>query len=125
MPSRIARKNARCFGGALPTLLIATPDQAEHLPILRLDAGKPTPSPGWAIRPSLTMTIVNGPGDSGYLVEGISNPGEAEERQAWLSTVDRVGGAVVVVVNTLGDARDWAALLAAEKARGGFMPAEH
>jgi hypothetical protein len=57
------------------------------------------------------------------LIEGITRPDEAEERFAWLSAVDRAGGAVVLVVDSHDPPYVWATLAGDGKARGGFVPA--
>ncbi|MEU8358085.1 hypothetical protein AB0C27_18915 [Nonomuraea sp. NPDC048882] len=122
MPLYIPRAEIGYLGGAVPVLVVVSPEPIEQLPVFRLDAGRPLPCDGWELLVGMTATVVDGPGDSGILVGGAVRPEEVEERIAWLEAVDRAGGVVVLVVDSHGPVGDWAELAADEKARGGFVP---
>ncbi|WP_405142483.1 hypothetical protein OG589_34710 [Sphaerisporangium sp. NBC_01403] len=107
----------------MPALVLVSTDPIEMLPVFQLDADRPLPCDGWQLLAGLTVSVVDGPGDSGMLVEGVIRPDEAEERTAWLDAVDHAGGAVVLVVDSQSPVDDWAALAGSGKARGGFVSA--
>jgi hypothetical protein len=60
----------------------------------------PLPCNGWQLLAGLAVSVVDGPRDSGILVEGVIRPDKTEERFAGLNAVDHVGGAVVLVVDS-------------------------
>ncbi|MFJ2034243.1 hypothetical protein [Streptosporangium sp. NPDC087985] len=123
MPSRIPREDARYLGGTVPMLVLVSAAPVEQLPVFQLDAGRPLPCGGWQFLAGLAVSVVDGPGDSGILVEGIAHPDEAEERFAWMGAVDHAGGAVVLVVDSHSPVYDWDVLASSGKAQGGFVSA--
>ncbi len=96
-----------------------------QLPSFRLlPGGRPSTCSGWELIPGVTFSMVEGPGRFRLMVEGITHRDEVDERFAWLSAVDRAGGAVVVVIHSLDTpyAYEWGALAESGRARGGYMP---
>lgn len=104
-------------------LVLVSKDYADVLPPLRLtDGDAPEPCPGWQLLSQIFVSVVDGPGDAGFLVEGVGDPAGAEQRFTWLEDVERAGGAVVAVVPDRPEGHDAEALTAAG-ARGGFVAA--
>ncbi|MFI6744287.1 hypothetical protein ACIBI9_66500 [Nonomuraea sp. NPDC050451] len=107
----------------MPTLALVSADPIEQLPVLELHAGKPSVCVGWQLLAGFTVSVMDGPGDAGIFIDGMARPDEAEARFAWLSAVDRAGGAVVLVVDSHDQAHDWVTLAGLGTTRGGFVPA--
>lgn len=122
MPSCVAREDARHVDGVIPTLLLYSAEPVVQLPRFRLVSGRPHTCAGWELTPGVTFSMVRGPGRFRLMVEGIAHRDEADERFAWLSAVDRAGGAVVAVVGSRSPRCDWAALEEGGRARGGYIP---
>jgi hypothetical protein len=72
---------------------------AANLPKLAdADLGAPPVLSGWGVFPRLTMSVVDGPGDTGFLVA--SDLDDIESADKWVTDVESRGGALVVF---LGD----------------------
>jgi hypothetical protein len=126
MPSRVSRENAIHLNGPVPALALVSAASVEQLPVFELRSGEPSVCVGWRLLTGLAVSVVDGPGDAGFLVDGLVSPDEVEERFAWLRAVDRAGGAVVVAVGSHEQAHDWGTVAGSGGARGGFVPlAEH
>ncbi|GAA4974799.1 hypothetical protein HD597_009351 [Nonomuraea thailandensis] len=121
MPSHVSRENAIHLTGPVPTLALVSAEPVEQLPELELRSGEPSVCVGWQLLTALAFSVVDGPGDAGFLVDGLVSPDEVEERFGWLRAVDRAGGAVVVVAGSREQARDWSAVAGSGGARGGFV----
>ncbi|MDQ1009762.1 hypothetical protein QFZ82_004247 [Streptomyces sp. V4I23] len=119
----LPRHNAHFVMGPTPLLLLGGAPVHEFLPPLHAPDGRVPLCDGWQLMPRLTMTVVDGPGDAGCLVQGAQAEDEAEEMSAWCSAVEQAGGAVVLSLDTLPDDLDWPALLTDGRAHGGFVPA--
>src|SRR5690606_14429699 len=122
MPFHIPRENTRYIDGTVPTLLLTSDEPVERLPVFNLDAGEPPRCDGWQFLTGMTVMVIDGPEEAGLLIEGIAHPEEAEERLAWLDSVERAGGAVVLGAAAHPPPDDWPALANSGKARGGFAP---
>ncbi|MGW3351626.1 hypothetical protein ACWDA3_50730 [Nonomuraea rubra] len=122
MPSLISRENAFHLNGSRPTLVLVSAEPVEQLPVFELGSGEPSVCPGWQLVAGLAVSVVDGPGEAGFLVDGLVSPDRVEERFTWLRAVDRAGGAVVAVVGSREQAQDWVTVAGAGGVRGGFVP---
>jgi hypothetical protein len=69
----------------------------DQLPLLRLAADQPETAPGtpgWSVMIRATMCVVDGPGDSGFLLARLG-PGGDLAPEGWDDAVDRAGGCLV------------------------------
>jgi hypothetical protein len=98
-----------------PMLVVTGVAEAAALPELAVADGRAARCDGWSLLPRMTMCVVDGPGDAGFLV------GAFEAERAWFDAVDAVGGATVVAVDA-DPAGDLPTLAARPDARGGFVP---
>ncbi|MEW9555960.1 hypothetical protein [Nonomuraea sp. NPDC050783] len=122
MPSWIPREDARCFGGALPSLVLYSAEPVVQLPRFRLvGGGRPAVCSGYAFTPGVTFCMIEGPGRFRLMVEGITHRDEADDRFVWLGLVERAGGVVLAVVDSRDPARGWAELAQDERVRGGYV----
>ncbi|MCK2214429.1 hypothetical protein MF672_011595 [Actinomadura sp. ATCC 31491] len=123
MPSWIPREDVRCFGGALPAMVLYSPEPVVQLPRFRLVGnGRPAACPGYEITPGVTFCLIEGPGRFRLMVEGIGHRDEADGRFAWLGFVARAGGAVVAVVDKRFPTCDFTIMAGEGRARGGYVP---
>lgn len=100
-------------------LVLVSADAIGWLPVFQVDEGRPSFCEGWRVLAGLTASVVDGPDDRGFFVEGVARPEEVEGRVAWLEAVERAGGAVVLVVDSHVAVDDWTG----GQARGGFVRA--
>ncbi|MCA2180074.1 hypothetical protein LDL08_28220 [Nonomuraea glycinis] len=84
----------------MPTLSLVSADPVEQLPAFELNGGAPSACDGWQLLAGFTVSVVDGPGDVGIFIDGMASPDGTAARFAWLSAVDHVGGAVVLVVDS-------------------------
>ena len=99
MPDFLPAGSAAFFvhAGGLPVAVLAVDGDAidrMDLPTVHTTtlAAAP-PLDGWAIFPEATMTVVDGPGDNGYLV---ANPAGPPGSLRWAEAVETTRGAVVL-----------------------------
>ncbi|MEU6713813.1 hypothetical protein ABZ897_20255 [Nonomuraea sp. NPDC046802] len=121
MPSHIPREHARHLHGAIPTLVLYSAEPIVQLPLFRLFGSRPATCVGWEFVSGLTASMINGPGRFELLVEGVSHPDELDEALAWNASVERAGGAAVLVVDARCMTFDWAVAADGGRARGGFV----
>ncbi|WP_326687950.1 MULTISPECIES: hypothetical protein [unclassified Streptomyces] len=117
----LPRENVRFVSGSTPVLLLEGAPINEALPVLRVADGVMPACEGWQVDAKLTMSVVDGPGDAGCLVQGARSAEEAEEMSAWCGAVEEAGGAVVISLGTLPEQLDWDHLFSSGQSRGGFM----
>ena len=120
-PAFVPRERVRFVHGERPLLVIAAGADTEVLPALRLEGGLPARCEGWTLVAQLTVCVVDGPGDAGFLIQAAADLTEAEEQNAWLLLVEAAGGAVVAATQELGT-RTLDEAAARSDARGGFVP---
>ncbi|MEV6969825.1 hypothetical protein AB0M47_32390 [Hamadaea sp. NPDC051192] len=66
-------------------------------PVLSLAVEVPTgPDEGWSLMNRLTVCVVDGPGDAGYLFPRLGGPAGDKAPQGWDEAVARAGGSTVV-----------------------------
>lgn len=107
--------------GPVPFLLLAGAPIHSGLPALHAPEGRMPSCPEWRIMPRLTMSVVDGPGEAGCLVQGARSQEEAEDMAQWCGAVEQAGGAVVVSLDALPEDIDWDELLTNGRSRGGFV----
>ena len=94
------------------------PPHADELP--PLDPAVAVPD--WRAAPRLTMCVIDGPGDAGFLIQSLTDDSQSDAMSAWIDDVEAADGLVVAAV---GEEVDPAAVdvhaLAAGDARGGFV----
>ncbi len=120
-PGFVSRERARFIHDEGPLLLIAGDEATEALPALRLERGRPARCDGWRLVARLTLCVVDGPGDAGFLVQALDGPAEAGDQSDWLRSVEATGGAVVVAAEGLGEVRTLDEAAACSDVRGGFV----
>lgn len=68
-----------------------------EMPLLRLAVAGPgsSTSDGWSVHSMMSMCVVDGPGDQGYLIARFGPQGADIAPDGWDAAVQRAGGAVV------------------------------
>lgn len=100
MPSFLPSERARFYvqANGLPVaVLTIDPNQLEVIDAPVLTADTPPTSAaldGWSVLPKLVMTVVEGPGDVGFLVGG--DPSAIDAMAPWVEAAKQVAGAFVV-----------------------------
>src|SRR3954452_15240817 len=116
VPSFVAPDQARfeVLPSGLPLLMVdLEADALRAVPLPTTDrnaAEDAAPLTEWQLLPRPTMTVVDGPGDLGFLV-GIL-PTELDASATWVDAAIRHGGAIVY----------FTAMGSGEGGRGGFIP---
>jgi hypothetical protein len=88
---------------ALPLPAAAEKDPEEFAPLA-----------GWQLLPRMTMTVVDGPDDFGFLVA--VQPTQSDEQAIWIDAAVRHGGATVLFTRPPGTED-----LDSDRIRGGFV----
>ncbi|MFF3563047.1 hypothetical protein ACFYXS_23680 [Streptomyces sp. NPDC002574] len=120
----MTRENTHFVLGPVPLLLLAQAPIHDGLPVLDAPGGAMPSCPEWRIMPRLTMSVVDGPGDAGCLVQGARSQEEAADMARWCGAVEQAGGAVVVSLDSfdaLPEEIDWDELFTDGRSRGGFV----
>lgn len=123
MPSFLPTERSRFYvqpNGLPVAVLTIDTEQLEGIdaPVLKADAPPPSAAlEGWSLLPKLVMTVVDGPGDVGFLVGG--DPTAIDAMAPWVEAAKQVAGAFVVFSppSANGEPVNNAAL----GARGGFV----
>jgi len=79
-PGFVSRERARFIHDEGPLLVIAGNAATEALPALRLEHGRPARCDGWRLVAQLTVCVVDGPGDAGFLVQASAIQPRLENR---------------------------------------------
>lgn len=127
-------ENTLFVRGKTPVLLLADAPVHDALPPLGAEVTRPA---GWSVLPRLTMCVVDGPGEHGAVIPALAAPvlpaaddpayregapGEAAAMDGWCADAEAAGGVLVLSLPQLPAELDLAGLMAAESARGGFLP---
>ncbi|MFJ4845960.1 MULTISPECIES: hypothetical protein [unclassified Streptomyces] len=118
------RENTHFVLGPVPLLLLAGAPIHSALPGLHAPGGRMPSCPEWRLMPKLTMSVVDGPGDAGCLVQGARSQEEAEAMAQWCGAAEQAGGAVVVSLDSFDvppEDIDWEELFTGGRSRGGFV----
>ncbi|MFE9427972.1 hypothetical protein ACFYNO_34025 [Kitasatospora sp. NPDC006697] len=112
--------------GTVPALLLSeAPVHGVLPPVVAPDGAVPW-CKGWSLMPLATMCVVDGPGESGVLVQAALAPvvdGTGLGTMAdWRADAERAGGAVVLSLARLPEVLDWPYLLGSGTSHGGFVP---
>ncbi|MGI8810439.1 MAG: hypothetical protein ACR2KK_21820 [Acidimicrobiales bacterium] len=86
------------------------------------DVSAAGPLPGWSLLPQLLLTVVDGPGDLGFLVATEPTESGVAAKTLWCESVDSLGGAIVLLLAEPPSPEALAAPDAIEGA-GGFVKA--
>jgi hypothetical protein len=116
----LRRDQVRYLVEGSPVLLLPALPESAALPALRLtEEGAVGRCDGWRIAARLALTVVDGPGGHGVVVQGATGPGEdAEHVHAWCEAVDRHAGAVVLAFDGWDERTPPDELLDLAQARG-------
>jgi len=91
--------------GARPTLVpvpeFLQPDRfgldlADGVPTITLADAQPSSTEGWSVLNRLTLLVVDGPGDEGYLLPRLNGNGGDAAPAGWDDSVERHSGVDVV-----------------------------
>ncbi|WP_406388905.1 hypothetical protein [Streptomyces sp. NBC_00887] len=114
--------------GATPVLLLSVAPVHGVLPVLAAPDGAVPRREGWNIVSKLTLCVVDGPGEAGFIIPAAAAPvidtgngAEAGEMGDWCTDTERAGGAVVLSLDELPEVLDRAYLVGSGSAHGGFM----
>ncbi|WP_282202543.1 hypothetical protein [Kitasatospora fiedleri] len=122
----ISAEQVRLVSGAsAPILLLGGAPVHGALPVLRVADGAVPGLDGWSVFASLTMCVLDGPGDAGCLFPTLGGSSGTDGVAHWCAEVERAGGALVVSLPdqaALTGPLDWPALLDGGS-RGGFAAA--
>ncbi len=96
-PRFIAGERVRLIRGAVPALVLALDADATVLPPAPAgEAWPPAPLADWTLLARLTLTVVDGPANVGFVVQGARTSDEAEHVFGWLEDVEAAHGALVL-----------------------------
>jgi hypothetical protein len=122
MPNLLTPENARFLSAPQPVLLVALPAETPPLPALAHDeSGAPAHIPGWSVLAGVTLCVVDGPGEQGFLLPTISDANQMEATMAWAASVTDCGGAYVLQVPAEHLDAPLAHLMKDPATRGGFV----
>lgn len=91
------------------------------LPVLNTSIGRVPLCEGWTLEAKLTICVVDGPGDSGCLVQAATTPQELDQVTEWLRGVEVFGGAVVVSAPAVPNSLEWETVVSSGMAHGGII----
>ncbi|WP_329460872.1 hypothetical protein [Streptomyces sp. NBC_01431] len=125
----LSPENTLFIQGDTPVLLLSDAPIHDLLPVLTAPDGAVPRCEGWSIVPKIALCVVDGPGKAGLVIpalaapvidvaDGATKPGDMDD---WCADAERAGGAVVLSLDELPEALDWAHLLGSGSARGGFV----
>ncbi|TDD58583.1 hypothetical protein E1293_46895 [Actinomadura darangshiensis] len=119
----VPRENAMYVAEPIPHLVLVAPPGLETLPPLTLRDGVVGRCDGWNLFARLTVSVVDGPGDAGFMVPGATDEQEAERLAPRLDAVQRAGAAVVIGLPAHPSDPSLESLVSAPGVRGGTVPA--
>jgi len=124
-PRFVEGERALFLRGIVPALVVAVDtDAAVFPPTDQEERWPPPPLSDWGLLPSRTMTVVDGPGNVGFLVLGVSEPEAIDGLAGWLEDVEATRGALVLASNTFqvpSPTLGSGALYGQPQVRGGFI----
>lgn len=106
----------------VPQLIVVAPPHMDALPPITVRDGYIQPCEGWLLFPRLTLCVVDGPGDAGFLVQGAADADQAEHLTRWLEALDKTGAAVVIALEEPLEDTSLDELVSLPTARGGAIP---
>lgn len=117
-PMLLPPENTLFVGGDVPALLLADAPFHDELPAVD---GTVLRCEGWSIVPKVTLCVVDGPEQSGFVVPSMAAPVSGTgDMFSWCADAERAGGVVLLSMDKLPDDLDWDDLLSTS--RGGFLP---
>ncbi|MDL4773803.1 hypothetical protein [Actinomadura xylanilytica] len=118
----VTRENVTYAAEPIPHLVVVAPPHMDALPPLTVRDGVVSNCAGWNLAARLAFSVVDGPGEAGFMVQGANGQRDAKVMLQWLEAVDKAGGALVIALESQPQDLSLEHLVAIPNARGGSVP---